>query len=295
MKRLAILTLAIGMNFFALGQKRDVNQYIGDTVAIKKIPSYKNGYEGFFKSLKPVAKTSQEIIASLKINPTNDSTILFNDGKGLTPIERLSGMRFYCARLVTHDRYSYLELRNSKYGTLYYKVNDYGDFVLNTLAMQAESDKLDNELEKINKESQQRRIDSKALLSQLTFGTDNKYHYKKTVKIAAAQTDVLLSKTKVFFKDFTKSTEGPKWKQTAGTTKVVGVVSIGRSQLMNVTIQSNSGQYTYDISPIEFQSKGTWKPAEIVLGSTDPIFDEYRTDVLAGILYLSQEIEKKIK
>jgi hypothetical protein len=293
MKKLLILTLMLALGAYVFGQKRDLNKYVGDTVVVKK--TYMPGYEGFYKSLRPTPKTTEEIMASLKINRLNDSTILFNDGTGRTPAKRLSGERFFCTKLTTEDRYSYLELQNSKYGTLYYRVSDYGDFVLNTLEKQKESDKFDNELEKIKKESEQRRIESKALLSQLTYGSDNKYHYKKTVKVAGAQTQGLLSKTKIFFKDFTQSTEGPTWRQVAGTNKVVGSVAVGRDLLMDVTIQSNLGQYTYDISHVEFQTKGIWDPAEIVLSSTDNIFDEKKTDILAGILYVSQEIEKKIK
>ncbi len=292
MKKIIFLTFLFALNVSAFGQKRDLTKYIGDTVVVKK-PSYPINYEGFYKSLRPIPKTTEEITASLKVRPSNDSTILYNDGKGRTPIDKLLGVRFFCSKLIDNDKETYLELQNTEYGTLYYKVSSYGDFVLNTSEEQKKADKLKAELERIDKESQQRRIESKALLSQLTYGADDKYHYKKTVKIAGGQPQTLLAKTKTFFKDYTQTTEGPTWKQVTGTNKVVGTV--GRNILMNVTIQSSVGQYTYDISPLEFYSNGTWKDAEVVLASTNSMFDDYRTDILAAILYVSQEIEKKIK
>jgi hypothetical protein len=266
-----------------------------DTVVVKKLPPYMDGYEGFYTVLRPTPRTTKEMMDAFKINPSNDSAVLFNNGKGRTPVEKLKGMKFFCVDLVVHNSDSYLMLQNQRYDKLYYKIKDRGDFALNTLEMQKASDELDNTLDRIKQESDERRANSKAFLSKLVYGPDKNYYYKKNIHVNAESQASLLNKAKAFFKDFTQTTEGPVWEQIKGSNSVVGAVSIGRTLLMKVVIHTSSQQYSYDITPDEFESNGTWKRAEIVLASTNPIFDEYRIDVLAGIQYLSHEIETKMK
>jgi hypothetical protein len=269
-----------------LGQINNPAELVGDTLVVK---DNQTGYRGFVKNYRLVNSNY------FSIDIPSDSNVLLNDGSGKTPYEKLNGRSFVCRRVIpftSDSSRSFLEIHNDEYGTVYYKYNEFKhrDYPF-----------LDKEQYKAFSERQKsenrKRAYPKITGDQLILDDKKVYHYSKVVSVLGQRESQLVSKVKDFLKKYTESAEGTSWEQVKGKNIILSSVTVRAPRLliMEVNFSVTKAGYTYDIRNIEYQYNDTWRPSEIVLGTTKKEFDQIRDDVVEGINNLIYAIETGIR